>query len=81
MYLLDTNVISELRKTKPHGSVVAWLQSVRETDLLISAVTLGEIQRGIELTREIVELAKSEFGMRKFWHKKMVPAGVNGCVK
>lgn len=52
MYLLDTNVISELRKTKPHGSVVAWLQSVRETDLLISAVTLGEIQRGIELTRE-----------------------------
>ena len=52
MYLLDTNVISELRKAKPHGAVVAWLQSVRKADLLISAVTLGEIQRGIELTRE-----------------------------
>ena len=52
MYLLDTNVISELRKAKPHGAVVAWLQSVREADILISAVTLGEIQRGIELTRE-----------------------------
>jgi toxin FitB len=33
MYLLDTNVISELRKNKPHGGVVAWLRSVRETDI------------------------------------------------
>ncbi len=52
MYLLDTNVVSELRKVKPHGAVVAWLQSVPESTLHISAVTLGEIQRGIELTRE-----------------------------
>jgi toxin FitB len=52
MYLLDTNVISELRKTRPHGAVVAWLQSVREADLSLSAVSLGEIQRGIAITRE-----------------------------
>jgi len=51
MYLIDTNVISELRKAKPHGGVVAWMQSVRDTDLFISAVTLGEIQRGIEITQ------------------------------
>lgn len=51
MYLIDTNVISELRKVKPHGGVLAWIQSVRDTDLFISAVTLGEIQRGIEITQ------------------------------
>lgn len=52
MYLLDTNVVSELRKPKPHGGVLAWLQSVDDTDLFLSAVTIGEIQAGIELTRE-----------------------------
>lgn len=52
MYLLDTNVISELRKPRPHGAVVAWLQSVDDAKLHVSAVTLGEIQAGIELTRE-----------------------------
>ena len=51
-YLLDTNVVSELRKTKPHGAVVAWLKSVDDGQLFLSAVTLGEIQAGIELTRE-----------------------------
>jgi toxin FitB len=52
MFLLDTNVISELRKKRPHGSVVAWLESVSDNDLFISAVTLAEIQAGIEITRE-----------------------------
>lgn len=52
MYLLDTNVVSELRKPKPHGGVVQWLQDAADTDLHISAVTIGEIQAGIELTRE-----------------------------
>jgi len=52
MYLLDTNVISELRKPRPHGAVVAWLRSREDSELFISAVTLGEIQAGIEITRE-----------------------------
>jgi toxin FitB len=52
MYLLDTNVVSELRKPKPHGAVVAWLESVDDAKLFLSAVTLGEIQSGIELTRD-----------------------------
>ena len=51
MYLLDTNVVSELRRTKPHGAVVAWIESVPDASLHISAVTLGEIQCGVELTR------------------------------
>jgi hypothetical protein len=52
MYLLDTNVVSELRRVRPHGGVLAWLQSVRDEDLHISVVTIGEIQAGIEITRE-----------------------------
>ena len=52
MYLLDTNVVSELRKNRPHGAVVSWLEGVADSDLYLSVVTLGEIQAGIELTRE-----------------------------
>ncbi len=52
MYLLDTNVVSELRRQKPHGAVVAWLNSVADNELFLSAVTLAEIQAGIELTRD-----------------------------
>lgn len=52
MYLLDTNVVSELRKPRPHGGVLAWLQGVGDKDLFLSAVTVGEIQAGVELTRE-----------------------------
>lgn len=51
MYLLDTNVISELRKTKPHGAVLSWIDSVPESAIFLSAVTLGEIQRGIAITQ------------------------------
>lgn len=52
MYLLDTNIVSELRRQKPHGAVVAWLRSVVDNELFLSAVTLAEIQAGIELTRD-----------------------------
>jgi hypothetical protein len=52
MYLLDTNIISELRKPRPHGAVVAWLESIDDENLHLSAVSMGEIQAGIEITRE-----------------------------
>jgi predicted nucleic acid-binding protein len=52
MYLLDTNVISELRRPRPHGAVLAWFSSVGESDLYIAAISIGEIQAGIERTRE-----------------------------
>ncbi|NDY92108.1 type II toxin-antitoxin system VapC family toxin [Ideonella livida] len=51
-FLLDTSVVSELRRPRPHGGVVAWLQSLDDAQLHVSAVTLGKIQAGIELTRE-----------------------------
>lgn len=52
MYLLDTNIVSEMRRKKPHGGVRAWLEAVDDSDLYLSTVTLGEIQAGIELTRD-----------------------------
>ena len=51
MFLLDTNVISELRKPKPHGAVVVWLKLQQSDTLFVSAMTIAEIQQGIELTR------------------------------
>jgi len=50
-YLLDTNVVSELRKSRPHGAVISWLNGQDDEQLFISAVTLGELQAGVELTR------------------------------
>jgi predicted nucleic acid-binding protein len=52
MFLLDTMVISELRRQRPHGAVLAWLKGVDDADLRLSAVTLGEIQAGIDMTRK-----------------------------
>jgi len=52
MYLLDTNVVSELRRPRPHGAVLAWLEGVNDDQLHLSVVTLAEIQAGIEITRE-----------------------------
>ena len=52
MYLLDTNVVSELRKLKPHGAVVAWVSAQDTSHLYLSAMTIAELQRGVAITRE-----------------------------
>jgi predicted nucleic acid-binding protein len=52
VFLLDTNVVSELRRRRPHGAVIAWLEETADDDLYVSAVTIGELQTGVELTRE-----------------------------
>ena len=44
MYLLDTNVVSELRRQKPHGAVIAWLQSVDDKDLRLFGNSRGSHQ-------------------------------------
>jgi predicted nucleic acid-binding protein len=51
VYLIDTNVVSELRKPRPHPLVIAWLRGVSNRDLFLSAVTVGELQAGVEVTR------------------------------
>lgn len=47
MWLLDTMVISELRKQLPDPNLVTWLASTTENSLFLSVVTISEIQRGI----------------------------------
>ena len=47
-YLIDTNVISELRRKKPDPNVVAWLEHRPASSLYLSVLTLGEIRKGIE---------------------------------
>ena len=59
MYLLDTNVVSELRRPRPHGAVLNWIADVPAEQLFVSAVTVGEIQAGIEITRE-QDVSKAE---------------------
>jgi predicted nucleic acid-binding protein len=47
MYLLDTVVLSELRKWRRDPSLVNWLEHVRPTDVYLSVVTIGEVEKGI----------------------------------
>ena len=51
MYLLDTNVVSELRRPRPNRAVLDWLSGVSTEELFIAAVTFGELQAGVEMTR------------------------------
>jgi len=59
-YLIDTNVVSEMRKPKPHGGAFAWLQRLELGQVFFSAVTFGEIQRGVEITRRQDPLKANE---------------------
>jgi predicted nucleic acid-binding protein len=60
VYLLDTNIVSELRRPKPHGAVLRWHASLGPEQFYISAVTLGEMQAGVEKTRRTDPAKASE---------------------
>jgi toxin FitB len=47
-YLIDTNVLSELRRREPNAQVVAWMQARPRQSLYLSVLSLGEIRKGIE---------------------------------
>ena len=51
MFLIDTNVVSETRRSRPDPNVLAWLGRQAVVDMYISAVTLGELQAGVEVAR------------------------------
>ena len=51
-YLIDTNIISEIRKgTRCDAHVSAWFASVADEDLFLSTLVLGEIRKGVEMAR------------------------------
>lgn len=52
MYLIDTNVLSALRRPDRAPQIANWLRTKREDQLFISVVTLGEIERGITLQED-----------------------------
>jgi predicted nucleic acid-binding protein len=47
-YLLDTNIVSELRRKVPDGATLAWLETVSSHELFLSVLTVGEIRQGVE---------------------------------
>jgi predicted nucleic acid-binding protein len=51
MFLLDTCVLSELRKPHIHSNVSAWLQKNKKAEMFLSVVTIGEIEAGIAILR------------------------------
>jgi len=69
VFLLDTNVFSELRKARPHGAVLAWVGTVPPSRLFVSAMTVAEIQAGVELTREQDSTKASEI---EAWLTRMI---------
>lgn len=51
IFLLDSNIISEIRKPRPHGGVAAWFNAIPRKDIGIPAIVIGELQAGAEITR------------------------------
>ena len=47
-YLIDTNVLSEIRRKSPDANVVQWIRSRPATSLFLSVLTLGELRKGID---------------------------------
>jgi predicted nucleic acid-binding protein len=74
-YLVDTNVISELRLASPNAAVAAWFAACPPSRLYVSVLTLGEIRKGIDLLKD---------GPRKValndWLEIALPAYFNGRV-
>ena len=52
-YLVDTCVISELVSRKPNSSVIKWIDAVEQSCLYLSVITIGEISRGIEQSKDV----------------------------
>ena len=52
MILLDTVVVSELRKSRPSTKVLAWMRSIAADEAFLSVITVGEIERGITKTAD-----------------------------
>lgn len=75
MYLLDTNVLSELRKRrsgKINPAVEAWASSVDQADMYLSVITIMEVELGIAL---LERRDPRQAGVLRLWlHEKVIPA-------
>lgn len=67
-YLLDTEMVAELRKPDPDPHVLAWYSTVTSAEIFISALSMGEIRLGIERLRRqhtVPAAAGDESGARR----------------
>ena len=84
-YLLDTCVISEVIKKKPNENVLSWLQAQDETNLYLSILTFGEIQKGIEKSpnqrRKIKLKLWVEEDLKKRFEDRIIPIDLNVVTK
>jgi predicted nucleic acid-binding protein len=81
-YLIDTVVLSELRKKKRSENVVKWFSSIRGVDIFLSVVTIGEIERGIKQQQQTnsefsLELTKWLDGILLNYSDRIIPVSVN----
>lgn len=60
-FLLDTNVVSDLRKPRPNVALTAWIASADEQKLFLSVLTIGELRIGIAVQSD----AKKRAGLRR----------------
>jgi predicted nucleic acid-binding protein len=74
-YLIDTNVISELRRREPEPRVVHWFEQHPSQQLFLSVLTLGEIRRGVERLAE----SERQQDLRR-WLEQDLPAFFSGRV-
>jgi predicted nucleic acid-binding protein len=61
-YLLDTNVISETRRTRPDSGVTAFLAAADPAGLFLSVLTLGELRKGVAARRRTDPVAADQLG-------------------
>ncbi len=83
MFLLDTNIISEMMRAAPNKGLLSWFQDVQSESLFLSVVTLGEIQKGIDLkkAKEPEYKAERHLGwlsdLSKLYKDRILPVDTN----
>ncbi|MEJ7795952.1 MAG: type II toxin-antitoxin system VapC family toxin [Nocardioides sp.] len=81
-YLLDTHVVSEIRKARADPGVVAWFDTVTATELYLSVLVVGELQQGIDrlAARDPAQsraLAAWLDGLRSHFAARIVPVSID----
>ncbi len=84
-YLLDTCVISELVKPEPNLKVLSWIKSIKEENLYLSVLTMGEIEKGIEKTpfknRKNYLNLWVENDLKKRFEGRIIPVDLNVSIR
>ena len=84
MFLVDTVTISELRRRRRDPGLVAWFERRRTTDLFLSVISIGEIERGIAQQRTVNPAFAGAFaawldGILSFYGERILPFGMQAA--